>query len=306
MEVGIDASSGDFGASGGKLALIIVSDGIVIDNMPVMAAQDIKKQYGDRICIYTVAVGNHPGGKATMKQIADAGKCGFTVNADEIASSQAMAEFVKKVFLTGLADSDGDGVPDNLDRCPGTPGGVKVDARGCPLDTDGDGVYDYLDKCPGTPRGVKVDANGCPPEAAPSDADRDGVPDSMDKCPGTPRSARVDRNGCWILPTVLFDTAKWKVDSYYNPMLGEVAAVLKRNPALRMEIQGHTDSRGTARYNDWLSKMRANAVVEYFVKSGVDRDRFATVGFSATRPVASNLTVEGMTLNRRSELVPLR
>ena len=59
-------------------------------------------------------------------------------------------------------DSDGDGVPDHLDKCPGTPMGVKVDARGCPLDSDGDGVPDYLDKCPGTPKGVKVDARGCP------------------------------------------------------------------------------------------------------------------------------------------------
>jgi OOP family OmpA-OmpF porin len=38
---------------------------------------------------------------------------------------------------------------------------VKVDAKGCPLDSDGDGVPDYLDKCPGTPKGFKVDASGC-------------------------------------------------------------------------------------------------------------------------------------------------
>jgi len=62
-----------------------------------------------------------------------------------------------------VLDSDNDGVPDNLDKCPGTPAGVAVDKDGCPLDSDNDGVYDYLDKCPGTPAGVKVDQDGCPP-----------------------------------------------------------------------------------------------------------------------------------------------
>ena len=78
---------------------------------------------------------------------------------DDLASGQQMAEFVKKVFIGDMMDSDGDGVGDAMDKCPGTPAGVKVDAVGCPLDSDKDGVPDYLDKCPGTPAGVKVDAN---------------------------------------------------------------------------------------------------------------------------------------------------
>jgi OOP family OmpA-OmpF porin len=88
-------------------------------------------------------------------------------------------------------DSDGDGVTDNLDQCPGTPLGVSVDSMGCPLDSDKDGVYDYLDKCPGTPTGVKVDSDGCP-----LDSDGDGVYDSKDKCPGTPKGTPVDADGC--------------------------------------------------------------------------------------------------------------
>jgi OOP family OmpA-OmpF porin len=88
-------------------------------------------------------------------------------------------------------DSDGDGVTDDLDKCPGTPKGVKVDARGCPLDSDGDGVPDYLDKCPGTPKGVKVDKAGCP-----LDSDGDGVADYLDKCPDTPKGVKVDKAGC--------------------------------------------------------------------------------------------------------------
>ena len=63
-----------------------------------------------------------------------------------------------------VQDSDGDGVPDSLDKCPGTPVGVTVDEAGCPRDSDGDGVPDYRDKCPDTLPGLLVDEDGCPPE----------------------------------------------------------------------------------------------------------------------------------------------
>ncbi len=92
-----------------------------------------------------------------------------------------------------VKDSDGDGVPDYLDKCPGTPANVGTDEKGCPLDSDGDGVADYLDKCPGTPANVGTDEKGCP-----LDSDGDGVPDYLDNCPGTVAEARgmVDENGC--------------------------------------------------------------------------------------------------------------
>ncbi|MFA7403709.1 MAG: OmpA family protein [Pelobacteraceae bacterium] len=88
-------------------------------------------------------------------------------------------------------DSDGDGVSDSLDKCPGTPAGVAVGKEGCPLDSDRDGVADYLDKCPGTPAGVSVGANGCP-----VDSDKDGVADYLDKCPATPAGVAVGADGC--------------------------------------------------------------------------------------------------------------
>jgi len=88
-------------------------------------------------------------------------------------------------------DSDGDGVPDDIDRCPNTPKGVRVDEFGCPIDSDHDGIPDYLDKCPNTPAGVKVDSAGCP-----LDSDHDGVPDYLDKCSNTPPGVAVDADGC--------------------------------------------------------------------------------------------------------------
>jgi OOP family OmpA-OmpF porin len=90
-------------------------------------------------------------------------------------------------------DSDNDGVPDYLDKCPGTPVGCTVDKDGCPIDSDKDGVIDCRDKCPGTPAGVVVDKDGCP-----LDSDKDGVPDYLDKCPGTPVGCTVDKDGCPI------------------------------------------------------------------------------------------------------------
>jgi len=89
------------------------------------------------------------------------------------------------------ADADADGIPDHKDKCPGTPAGAKVDAKGCPTDEDHDGVFDGLDQCPGTPTGAKVDAHGCP-----LDADGDKVPDGIDMCADTPAGAIVDDHGC--------------------------------------------------------------------------------------------------------------
>ena len=88
-------------------------------------------------------------------------------------------------------DSDGDGVIDSKDQCPGTPAGVKVDDFGCPLDSDHDGVPDYKDKCPDTKSGLQVDENGCA-----IDSDNDGVPDKLDKCPNTPAGQKVNEYGC--------------------------------------------------------------------------------------------------------------
>lgn len=90
-------------------------------------------------------------------------------------------------FNLGKAkDSDGDGVSDKIDKCPGTPANVKVDRTGCPIDSDGDGVSDYLDKCPNTAGLANV--GGCP------DVDKDGVADAEDQCPNDP--GLVALNGC--------------------------------------------------------------------------------------------------------------
>lgn len=207
----------------------------------------------------------------------------------------------EKKVLELPKDSDGDGIYDDLDRCPDTPQGVKVDASGCPPDTDGDGVLDYLDQCPDTPPGVMVDQKGCP-----LDSDGDGVYDYLDQCSVTPRGATVNQDGCWVLTDMNFDTAKWDIKPEFYKKLDEVAIILKKNPSLKIEVQGHTDNMGSARYNKMLSGKRAKAVMEYLVGKGTAPSRLSHAGYGFSRPLASNKTPEGRARNRRVALKPIR
>jgi OmpA-OmpF porin, OOP family len=198
-------------------------------------------------------------------------------------------------------DSDKDGVLDYLDKCPNTPAGVKVDSVGCPLDTDKDGVLDYLDKCPDTPAGVKVDSVGCP-----LDSDGDGVTDNLDQCPDTPKGATVNAIGCWVLKGLQFDSSKANIKPEYANQLDDVVTILKENPALKIEIAGHTDNVGKEAFNEKLSMKRAQAVMEYLSKKGVAKERLAAKGYGFSKPVSSNDTPEGKAENRRVELTPVQ
>ena len=139
LEQAIDRAAKDLSCTRGQVALIVVSDAKEMNKKLVLkAAQNIKGQYGERLCIYSVFVGKDKKGNALMQGVADAGGCGFLVKADDLASPQQMAEFVEMVFLQKVViveeaclDSDGDGVCDDVDKCPNTPKGVKVDSRGC-------------------------------------------------------------------------------------------------------------------------------------------------------------------------------
>jgi OOP family OmpA-OmpF porin len=199
-------------------------------------------------------------------------------------------------------DFDGDGVPDRLDECPDTAAGAKVDARGCELDSDGDGVVDSMDQCPNTPAGANVDANGCE-----LDSDGDGVVDSSDQCPGTPAGTAVDNTGCELAAAYElkgvnfeFDSAKLTADS--KASLDDGLKILMRHTDLEVEIAGHTDSTGAEAYNQQLSLRRAEAVRDYLVANGVDAARLTVKGYGESQPVADNASKEGRAENRRVEM----
>jgi outer membrane protein OmpA-like peptidoglycan-associated protein len=100
-----------------------------------------------------------------------------------------------------------------------------------------------------------------------------------------------------------FNSANLTQESY--AILDHVAAQLRDNPKVRVEIQGHTDEVGTQEYNMDLSQRRAESVRDYLASKGVKEDRLVPKGYGATRPVASNQTDEGRAKNRRVELKKL-
>lgn len=173
------------------------------------------------------------------------------------------------------ADSDGDGVSDDRDRCPGTPRGVEVDTNGCPLDTDGDGVANYLDRCPNTPAGVRVDGQGCPV--------KDEVVLTIDHL------------------NFAFDSAE--LDASARAALDAAVAVIRDHREVSMDVVGHTDSTGPEAYNQGLSERRAQAAVDYLVSKGVDRAQLRAAGRGEAQPIAGNDTRDGRARNRRVELV---
>lgn len=197
-------------------------------------------------------------------------------------------------------DSDGDGVPDYRDDCRNTPLAAEVDADGCALDADNDGVIDYRDECPGTPENAEVDDKGCA-----ADADNDGVADFNDECANTPEGASVNARGCWVVEDLRFEVGKAEIRPAYHENLNAVVSILRQNPEIEVEIQGHTDSQGAAELNQQLSERRAAAVRDYLVEQGVDADRLDYKGYGETDPVASNDTAEGRAENRRVGIKPL-
>lgn len=152
LALAIDATTADLQSSKGKTAVIIMSDGEHMGKAPLAAVEKMKARLGDRLCIHTVAVGDNAEGKKLLNRIAQASDCGLAVNADDIASSQNMAGFVEKVFLAKAPQTA---------KAPEAPKVVQPVTAAMVVDSDGDGVADNKDQCPGTPRGARVNAVGC-------------------------------------------------------------------------------------------------------------------------------------------------
>ncbi len=132
----LEATGKDWYDRQGKIAVIIISDGVGMGEKEVLAAEDLKARYGDNICIYTILIGNSPNGRRVMNRIALRGQCGLAVNGDLLMDKEKMDNFVRKIFLTRAqpdkgCDGDGDGIANAIDDCPGTKPGLKVGENGC-------------------------------------------------------------------------------------------------------------------------------------------------------------------------------
>lgn len=98
-----------------------------------------------------------------------------------------------------------------------------------------------------------------------------------------------------------FDSSVVKKESY--PIIDEVVDIMKVQPKLKLEIQGHTDNVGTQEYNQALSEARAKNVMELMVARGIESNRLRYRGFGYSNPIASNDTPDGRALNRRTMFV---
>jgi OOP family OmpA-OmpF porin len=99
MILGINAAAEDLKNPEGGIAVIIISDWEHTEEFSVEAAGNMKNLFGDRICIYTIMVGEDTEGKVMMKKVAEATYCGFPKTFDELASGSQMASFIKRIFL---------------------------------------------------------------------------------------------------------------------------------------------------------------------------------------------------------------
>lgn len=138
-----------------------------------------------------------------------------------------------------------------------------------------------------------------------SDRDQDSVVDSKDKCPdvkgvkynyGCPDiQGRINE----LAKMVFFKTASAELSPVALKPLNEIADIMGQYPWITLHIEGHTDSRASAPYNLDLSNRRAASVRTFFIKRGLAAERFTSIGYGLTRPIADNNTEEGRALNRR-------
>jgi len=150
---------------------------------------------------------------------------------------------------------------------------ASVGAGGLPLepDSDGDGIADASDLCADTRVATGVDADGCSPFAGPIEG--------VDFPPGGDQLGSNSREA-----------------------LDPLVVSLLQYPEVRLEVQGHTDNRGSAPDNLDLSKRRVMSVVRYLVTEGVAPGRLDPIAFGESRPLAKNATSEGRIANRRIEV----
>jgi outer membrane protein OmpA-like peptidoglycan-associated protein len=116
----------------------------------------------------------------------------------------------------------------------------------------------------------------------------------------------IEADASIVLKNIFFDVNKYDLKPSSQIGLEEVIRLLKENPTLTIQINGHTDNVGSAADNLVLSENRAKAVVNYLKSHGIDGKRLLYKGFGDTQPVSTNDTEEGRAKNRRTELKVLK
>jgi outer membrane protein OmpA-like peptidoglycan-associated protein len=156
-------------------------------------------------------------------------------------------------------------------------------------DSDGDGVLDRDDKCP-TAAGPASNG-GCPVAAPKPEAPK----------PSAPVTEEIKKEIAYATELVQFQTGSSVLSGGSNAVLDKVAAIMIKNPGLKLSIGGHTDSQGNENTNRSLSAARAKSCHSYLVAKGVTGTRMTHAGYGSSQPRADNKTAEGRSANRRVE-----
>jgi outer membrane protein OmpA-like peptidoglycan-associated protein len=187
-------------------------------------------------------------------------------------------------------DTDGDGLPDAIDKCPTEPEDKDgfQDLDGCPdPDNDKDGILDLADKCPNEPETMNgiEDGDGCPDQ---------GVIELKEE-----RLSYEER--------VLFATNRARVLPAGRPILEAIVHMWKQHPEWeRLVIEGHTDKRGPHEFNNWLSKERAERTRRMLVDMGFPPDKVEVAGYGDRVPRKEGDSEADYQANRRVEFVIVR
>lgn len=148
-------------------------------------------------------------------------------------------------------------------------------------DSDRDGVPDSLDRCPKTPAGVKVDKYGCPPVAK-----RVVIYAAEPKAEERVKAAAGETSEVvLVFEDIHFDFDKSTLKPEAQKILKRNVQVLKENPRAKIRVAGFTSAAGTEDYNQKLSERRAKSVQDFLITEGViKRERLSTVGYGETQP----------------------
>jgi OOP family OmpA-OmpF porin len=228
-------------------------------------------------------------------------------------------------------DNDLDLILDVEDQCPNTPedrDGIDDD-DGCPeteaMDRDGDRILDDEDECPDDPEDYDQfqDSDGCPDY----DNDGDRILDVDDECPridGEPAHETMetyntvdDEDGCpdrgpvsvtngqiVTLSKIHFEYNSDVIKDQSFDILHAIAMTIDTNPGIELvEVQGHTDERGSRMYNQDLSQRRAESVVRFLVKDGIARKRLEPIGYGEDEPKMQGHDEQSWAANRRVQFM---
>lgn len=168
-------------------------------------------------------------------------------------------EQINRILERERDDPDGDGLTNDVDRCPSTPG--SPENHGCPeVDSDGDGISDREDECPELPAGSSG-KQGCP-------------------------TAYIKGDEIVIVDKVYFATDADIILNKSKPVLDAVVQVLLEHPEiLAVRIEGHTDVRASDEYNQDLSQRRTTSVMDYLVEQGIVPERLEAIGYGHSKPL---------------------